>query len=126
FSGLALTRILTSCLEADFDYFFLHVREIGLAANEQISVSNGSSLEISGNDNLTWTEPQKFKQGYRSDNKNYTVRITRQPSNSNKVCRALNPKGMTSHANSMIMIECGYSLVLADTQMTMSADNGFV
>jgi hypothetical protein len=115
---------LSSCLEKDFDYFSLKVQARGLSQDETISVSNGSTVNITGNESLSWTEPQRFQRSYREDDTDYKISVTRQPSSSNKVCRVLNPEGIVNSSNNMIRVECGFPIVVADTGMTMTTDNG--
>lgn len=129
FSILLLT--LNACAEItnDEDKYRLSVTARGLAANESIIVDNGSSVQINGNDNLSWTEAESFPRIYSESSADYTIEITRQPSNSNKVCRVLNPTGIASNFNSLIRIECGFRIVIVDLHPTdlnptMTSDNG--
>lgn len=125
--ALPLCLLLNACLEQDYKTYGLNVQARGLASNESITVSNGTSLEISGTNDLSWTEAQKFKKGYREDRPDYKITITRQPSNSNKVCRVLNPVGRANYSTSVIRIECGYPVVVADNALgTMTSDNGLM
>lgn len=125
--ALPLCLLLNACLEQDFKSYSLNVQARGLASNESITVSNGTSLEIFGTKDLSWTESQKFKRSYREDRPDYKITITRQPSNSNKVCRVLNPIGRANYSTSVIRIECGYPVVVADNALgTMTSDNGLM
>lgn len=123
---------LSGCLEQYYQTFSLSIQARGLASNETITVSNGSSLEITGNSDLTWTESQRFSKGYRGDRTDYSVSISRQPSNSNKMCRVLNPAGTVNDATNLVRIECGYPIVVSDVidditgLGTMNTSNGLM
>jgi len=125
---LPLSLLFNGCTPSpDYNNYSLSVQVRGLASNESITVSNGSNLEIVGTSDLSWTEAQRFKNGYRSDRPNYVISILRQPSNSNKICRVLNPVGKANYSTSVIRIECGYSVVISDTALgSMTSDNGLM
>lgn len=134
--ALAFLSGFSACIEQEFDSYSLHVKARGLSDTESIIVSaNNSNLEITGTSDLSWTELKKFNRSYREDSPNFSVRIIRQPSSSNKVCRVLNPSGQASKSVSIIRIECGYPVVIADevsyTSMgtqppSMTSDNGLI
>ena len=123
---------LNACLEQDFDHYALSVEVKGLSTSESITVSNGSSLRISGTSDLSWTAKRNFSRDYREDSTSYSVSISRQPTNSNKICRILNPKGNVNNIVNLVRIECGYSIVIADSEAiidnppSMTTSNGLL
>ncbi len=136
-AGASTAILIGGCLEQDFTTYSLQVQARGLNSSESITVSNGSTLEITGNNSLTWTDPQTFDRGHREDAPGYTVRILQQPTRvsgqrrslSNKVCRILNPSGEASRGIGPVRIECGYQLTMAgngiDTGNDLFVSNGF-
>ena len=123
---LIIFAVLSSCsdLKDDEDSFRLSATVRGLAENETIIVFNGSSIQITGTKDLFWTEPQTFSHSYSESKPDYNVQITRQPSNSSKMCRVINPSGVASKVNAMIRIECGFPVVVADINGTTTDNNG--
>ncbi len=118
---------LSSCLSPEYDHYSLHAKVRGLAADETITISNnGTATQLSGTQDLSWSEAQKIRNTPRSDEPDYRIRIVRQPQNSNKACRVLNPTGRASYANTQIRIECGFPLLIQDEDGNMTTDNGLM
>jgi|GEM_PF-6496343 len=129
--SLSVSILIAGCLRTSIDTYRLSVQARGLSADESITVSNGSSVSLTGNDELSNTDIETFDRTYESNNTDYTVNITQQPTNdsgelSGKSCRVFNPTGNLFLFDNLIRIECGNPLTISDINDTATGNSNLL
>lgn len=134
--GLSLF-CLSACLEYDVEGNGISTRAVGLTEGEEVQVSVKSqkgaatSVTLEGNStNVSETKRFSISVSENIDARGYSAWVSRNPVNSNKVCRVTNPEGFATASSTIIRVQCGYQIVVtnpngSDVNSAVLVSNGF-